>query len=108
MEQKDYYTILGVEKDGSSKRIKEAYRKLALQYHPDRNPDPSASSKMKDVNEAYAVMSDPRKRKEYDLIREQFGGSAYGRFRQSYSDQDIFRGSDIGQVFEEISRIFGF
>ncbi|PKN28534.1 MAG: molecular chaperone DnaJ [Deltaproteobacteria bacterium HGW-Deltaproteobacteria-21] len=108
MEQKDYYTILGVEKNGSSKRVKEAYRKLALQYHPDRNPDPSASSKMKDINEAYAVLSDPRKRKEYDLMLEQFGGSAYGRFRQNYSEQDIFRGSDIGQVFEEISRIFGF
>lgn len=108
MEQKDYYTSLGVEKDASPKRIKEAYRKLALEYHPDRNPDPSAASKMKELNEAYAVLSDPGKRKEYDLMREQFGASAYGRFRQSHSEQDIFRGSDIGQVFEEISRIFGF
>ncbi|RJR40865.1 MAG: J domain-containing protein [Desulfobacteraceae bacterium] len=108
MEQKDFYATLGVEKDVSPKRVKEAYRKLALQYHPDRNADPSASAKMKDINEAYAVLSDPKKRKEYDLMREQFGGSAYGRFRQSYSDQDIFRGSDINQVFEEISRIFGF
>jgi DnaJ-class molecular chaperone len=108
MEQKDYYTILGLAKDASSKKIKEAYRKLALQYHPDRNHDPSAASKMKDLNEAYAVLSDPRKRKEYDSMQEQFGASAYGRFRQSHSEHDIFRGSDIGQVFEEISRIFGF
>lgn len=62
---------------------------------------------MKEINEAYAVLSDPRKRKEYDLMWEQFGASAYGRFRQSHSEQDIFRGSDISQVFEEISRIFG-
>jgi curved DNA-binding protein len=108
MEQRDYYTTLGVEKDASSKKVKEAYRKLALQYHPDRNPDPSAASRMKDLNEAYAVLSDAKKRREYDLMREQFGASAaYGRFRQSYSEEDIFRGSDIGQIFEEISRIFG-
>jgi len=104
----DYYSALGVEKDSSPKKIKDSYRKLALRYHPDRNADPSASTRMKEINEAYAVLSDPRKRKEYDLMQEQFGPSAYGRFRQNHSEQDIFRGSDIGQVFEEISRIFGF
>lgn len=108
VEQKDYYTILGIEKEAGAKKIKEAYRKLALEYHPDRNPDPSATARMKEINEAYAVLSDPGKRKEYDLMREQFGPSAYGRFRQNYSEQDIFRGSDIGQIFEEISRMFGF
>ena len=107
-EQIDYYSALGVEKDSPPKKLKDAYRKLALQYHPDRNPDPSAAARMKEINEAYAVLSDARKRQEYDLMREQFGPSAYGRFRQSHSEQDIFRGSDIGQVFEEISRIFGF
>jgi DnaJ-class molecular chaperone len=108
MEQMDYYSALGVEKDSPPKKIKDAYRKLAFQNHPDRNPDPSATARMKEINEAYAVLSDTRKRSEYDLMREQFGSSAYGRFRQSHSEQDIFRGSDIGQVFEEISKVFGF
>lgn len=108
MEQKDYYSILGIEKDATPKRIKEAYRKLALTYHPDRNRAPSASAMMKEINEAYAVLSDPQKRSQYDTFQQQYGSSAYGQFRQSYSEQDIFRGSDVRQVYEEISKIFGF
>jgi curved DNA-binding protein len=109
MNQKDYYNILGVHRDVSQQAIKEAYRKLAFQYHPDRNKgDPAATEKMKDINEAYAVLSDVSKRREYDLLRSQYGSFAYERFRQSHTAEDIFRGSDINQIFEEFARTFGF
>jgi DnaJ-class molecular chaperone len=109
MSQGDYYQILGVDRDATPQNIKEAYRKLAFQYHPDRNKEnPAAVEKMKEINEAYAVLSDPRKRRDYETLRERYGPSGYDRFRQSYSEQDIFRGSDIHQIFEEMARAFGF
>ena len=109
MNQKDYYQILEVEKEASPQKIKEAYRKLAFRYHPDRNKgNPSAVEKMKEINEAYAVLSDPKKRSDYDTFREQYGPYGYDRFKQRYSEQDIFRGSDINQIFEGMARAFGF
>ncbi len=82
----DYYKILGIEKSASDTQIKAAYRKLALKYHPDRNQgDKAAEAEFKKVSEAYAVLSDPPKRKQYD----QFGASG---FHQKYSSEDIFRG----------------
>ncbi len=108
MNQGDFYQTLGVSPDTGAKEIKEAYRSLALKYHPDRNEnDPAAAEKMKQVNEAYAVLSDEAKRREYDGMRSRFGSSAAGKFRQGYSDQDIFKGSDIEQIFEELSKNFG-
>ncbi len=108
MNQKDYYEVLGVSKDANSQEIKEAYRNLAFKYHPDRNQaGTEAVEKMKIINEAYAVLSNPDKRREYDLLRQQFGSSAYGQFRKNYSEQDIFRGSDIHRVFEEMAKSFG-
>jgi len=108
MDRKDYYEILGVEADASQQEIKEAYRRLALKYHPDRNKaNPAAASKMTEINESYAVLSDPQKRARYDSLKEAYGSSAYGQFRQTYSEHDIFTGSDIQQIFEEISRAFG-
>jgi DnaJ-class molecular chaperone len=107
--QKDFYRVLGVEREASSEKIKEAYRKLAFQYHPDRNREnPSAVERMKEINEAYAVLSDPRKRRDYDTFHNQYGPYGYDRFKQRYSEQDIFRGSDINQIFEEMTRAFGF
>ncbi|MGD0231089.1 MAG: DnaJ domain-containing protein [Syntrophorhabdales bacterium] len=109
MNQKDYYQVLDVEKAAGPKRIKEAYRRLAFQYHPDRNKGSAAAvEKMKEINEAYAVLADPEKRARYDMLWEQFGTGAADRFRQSYSEQDIFRGSDINQIFEEMAKTFGF
>ena len=109
MSQRDYYQILGAEKNADSKRIKEAYREQAFRYHPDRNKEnPEAAEKMKHVNEAYAVLSDPTKRRKYDTLRQQFGSSAYNQFRNNYSQQDIFSGSDINHIFEEMSKAFGF
>ncbi|MGD2096658.1 MAG: DnaJ domain-containing protein [Desulfobacterales bacterium] len=108
MSQNDYYQILGVDQNAGAKQIKGAYRKLAFQYHPDRNDkNPAAAEKMKSVNEAYAVLSDPDKRRDYDTLRRQFGSSAYSQFRQNYSEQDIFSGSDINQILEQMARAFG-
>lgn len=109
MSQRDYYQILGIEKNAEQQQVKEAYRHLAFKYHPDRNQgNPKASEEMKTVNEAYAVLSDPAKRREYDALRQRFGSSAHTRFRSSYSEQDIFSGSDINHVFEEMAKAFGF
>jgi DnaJ-class molecular chaperone len=108
MNQKDYYQILEVEKEASPQKIKEAYRRLAFQCHPDRNKEnPLAVEKMKEINEAYAVLSDPKKRSDYGTFHEQYGPYGYDRFKQRYSEQDIFRGSDINQIFEEMAKAFG-
>jgi DnaJ-class molecular chaperone len=108
MSQNDYYQILGIDQKASPRQIKDTYRKLAFEYHPDRNhKNPEAAEKMKRVNEAYAVLSDPAKRREYDAMRQQFGSSAYSQFRQNYSEQDIFSGSDINQILEQMARAFG-
>ena len=108
MSQNDYYQILGIDQKASPRQIKDTYRKLAFEYHPDRNrQNPEAAEKMKQVNEAYAVLSDPAKRREYDAMRQQFGSSAYSQFRQNYSEQDIFSGSDINQILEQMARAFG-
>ncbi|MGE5855096.1 MAG: DnaJ C-terminal domain-containing protein [Syntrophaceae bacterium] len=95
----DYYKALGVEKGASLEDIKKAYRKLALKYHPDRNPSDKkrAEEKFKDISEAYAVLSDPEKRKQYD----EFGTDA---FRQKFTQEDIFRNFDINDIL----RGFGF
>ena len=104
----DYYKTLGIAEDASEKQIKDAYRRLAFQYHPDRNPDTQSSAKMRAVNEAYAVLSNPAKRRDYDAVRRQFGSDAYSRFRSAYTESDIYKGSDIHRVFEEMAASFGF
>lgn len=107
MSQLGYYERLGLTKDADQSQIKDAFRKLAMQYHPDRNPDDAeAAEKMKEINEAYAVLSNAEKRAEYDRMRTMFGDRAHDRFRNSYSEQDIFRGTDINEIFETISRMF--
>ncbi|MFC1826564.1 DnaJ C-terminal domain-containing protein [Thermodesulfobacteriota bacterium] len=91
----DYYEVLGVKKDSSAQDIKKVYRKLAMKYHPDRNEgDKEAEEKFKKISEAYAVLSDPEKRKQYDT----FGDSG---FQQRYSQEDIFRGFDLGDILKE-------
>ncbi len=108
MVQGDYYHVLGVDQNATARRIKEAYRKLAFKYHPDRNNEnPAAVEEMKKVNEAYAVLSNPAKKKEYDTLKRQFGSSAYTHFRNHHSEQDIFSGSDVSHIFEEMAKAFG-
>jgi len=109
MAQEDYYQVLGVDQIATVKQVKEAYRQLAFKYHPDRNKEnPGAVEEMKRVNEAYAVLSNPAKKREYDALRNQFGSSAYSHFRKNYSERDIFSGSDINHIFEEMAGSFGF
>jgi DnaJ-class molecular chaperone len=112
METDDFYAVLGISPEADEKQIKEAYRRAAFQFHPDRNTDsPDAAEKMKKINEAYAVLSNSEKRRSYDAMRRQFGESATSRFKKSYSEKDIFSDSDIQSdiraVFEEMARAFG-
>ena len=96
MEFKDYYKILGVNKTASDSEIKKAYRKLAMKYHPDHTKgDKSDEEKFKKISEAYAVLSDKEKRKQYDT----FGSAG---FQQRYSQEDIFRGSDFESILNEL------
>ncbi len=90
MEYKDYYKILGVERNASKDEIKRAYRKLALKTHPDRNPgDKKAEDRFKDINEAYQVLSDPQKRSRYDQL-----GESYAQWQQGGAPGDGFRWED--------------
>ena len=107
MSNANYYKELNVQRDASDQEIKAAYRTLAFEFHPDRNKSEAAAERMKAVNEAYAVLSDPAKRQQYDMLYQRYGDGARTQFRQSYSDQDIFNGSDIQQIFEEMARGFG-
>ncbi len=111
MAQTDYYKALEIEKGASSDDIKKAFRKLAVKYHPDRNPgNKGAEDKFKEINEAYAVLSDPEKKQQYDT----FGSSG---FHNKYTQEDIFRGFDFGNAYKDMgggsgaedifSRLFG-
>lgn len=97
--KRDYYEVLGVEKTADDAAIKSAYRKLAKKYHPDMNPgDKEAEAKFKEASEAYAILSDPDKRRQYDQFGhaafEQGGGGGYGGFD--------FNSADFGDIFGDI------
>lgn len=98
MAKRDYYDILGVSRDASPEEIKKAYRKLAMKYHPDKNPSNREESeeKFKEISEAYAVLSDDEKRARYD----KYGDAGM----EGYTTEDIFRGVDFSDIFRD----FGF
>lgn len=92
----DYYKMLGVSKNASPDEIKKAYRKFAIKYHPDKNKgDKASEEKFKEINEAYAVLSDPEKKKQYDT----FGST---EFHRRYSQEDIFKNADFSTIFRDI------
>jgi curved DNA-binding protein len=114
MPQSDYYQTLGVEADSSPEEIKKAYRKLALETHPDRNPNDSrAEERFKHISEAYGVLIDPQKRAQYDQYRRighqqnYDGGSPYG-FRYSQEDilRDFYKSRHAQDLFAELQREF--
>jgi curved DNA-binding protein len=96
MSETDYYKILGVNKNASKEDIKKSYRKLAMKYHPDHTKgNKSAEEKFKKISEAYAVLSDKEKRKQYDT----FGAAG---FQQRFSQEDIFKGFDFDSILGEL------
>jgi curved DNA-binding protein len=96
MSETDYYKILGVNKNASKEDIKKSYRKLAMKYHPDHTKgNKSDEEKFKKISEAYAVLSDEEKRKQYDT----FGATG---FQQRFSQEDIFKGFDFDSILSEL------
>jgi molecular chaperone DnaJ len=93
--KRDYYEVLGVSKTTSKEEIKDAYRKLAMQHHPDRNKAPDAEEKFKEISEAYAVLSDDEKRGQYDVL-------GHAGFDQRFSREDIFKGADFDSIFTDL------
>lgn len=102
--KRDYYDVLGVERSASRDQIKQAYRQLALKWHPDRNPSPEATEKFREIAEAYAVLADDAKRKAYDT-------TGHAGVSARWSTEDIFRDFDFGDFFGgrmgDIWSIFG-
>ena len=111
-EFKDYYKILGIPENALDAEIKKTYRKLALEHHPDQNKnDPESEEKFKQITEAYGVLIDPLKRKEYDRFRaDHLAGRSneYSQFRYSQQDifEEMFRKGFGKEMFEELNREF--
>lgn len=108
MDYKDYYKILGVARNAGADDIRKAYRKLAMQYHPDRNPgDKQAEERFKEINEAYQVLNDPQKRSRYDQL-----GSAYSSWQRRGAPGDFDWGQWTGRPagtrveYEDVSDLF--
>jgi len=97
--QRDYYEILGIPRDADTKTIKKVFRELALRYHPDRNKDPDAEERFKEIAGAYAILSDPKKRAQYDA--RGFGGVA------GFSPEDLFGGINFEDIFGGLGFDFG-
>src|SRR2546430_7877188 len=118
MAKQDYYSVLGLRRNASDKEIKQAYRRLARQYHPDVNPgDAAAEQQFKEISEAYSVLSNPESRKKYDRFGHQafatgfdpafaggggFAGGYTGNLKDFFGGRASFEG--LGSIFEELDR----
>jgi DnaJ-class molecular chaperone len=112
MSQKDYYKVLGVKEDASEAEIKKAYRKLAVKYHPDKNPgDSKAEEKFKEISEAYYALGDAKRRKEYDNLRRMGAytgdfssaqGFDFSDFMSQFSGGGFSSRSSFGDIFGDI------
>ncbi len=103
MSARDYYEVLGVERDADARAIKAAYRKLAVRFHPDRNPgDAEAEAKFKEASEAYAVLSDADKRARYDRFGHRSGGGPAGFDPETFSDFADILGDFFGSGFADL------
>jgi molecular chaperone DnaJ len=100
MSKRDYYDVLGISRTAGKDEIKSAYRKLALQYHPDRNKSPGSEEKFKEISEAYAVLADDEKRQQYDT----YGHAGIG---ERYTNEDLFRDVDFNDIFRDLGFGFG-
>ena len=103
-QKRDYYEVLGVDRSATQEQIKQAYRQLAMTYHPDRNPAPDATDRFKEIAEAYAVLCDPTK-------REQYNTTGHAGVSARWSTEDLFRdfefGDFLGGRFADLGGIFG-
>ena len=104
MNKKDYYEVLGVPKTASQDEIKSAFRKLAKKYHPDVSKEENAAEKFKECQEAYAVLSDETKRKQYD----QYGHAAFTNSQGGFSGFDGFDFGGMEDIFGDLFKNFGF
>jgi hypothetical protein len=109
MEYKDYYKVLGVEKNATDSEIKKAYRALAKKYHPDLNPnDEKAANKFKEINEAYEVLSDKKKRKQYDTFGSNYNFNAGENFDpRNFGFKTSYSTSNMGGFSDFFNMIFG-
>lgn len=106
--KRDYYEVLGVSKNASDDEIKKAYRKLAKEYHPDRNKSPDAETKFKEISEAYEILSDSQKRAQYDRFgfnANQYGGGGFSSQGFDFGSFGDF--GDLGDIFEQMFSGFG-
>lgn len=94
MQERDHYAILGISRNASKDKVKDAYRKLALRYHPDRNKSPAAGEKFKEISEAYAILSDDEKREQYDQ-------RVRSAIESTYTSQDIYPEYRTDAVYRE-------
>ncbi len=104
MNKRDYYEVLGVDKNATEADIKSAFRKLAKKYHPDVSKEENAAEKFKEAQEAYAVLSDPDKRRQYD----QFGHSAFNNPNGGFSGFEGFDFGNVSDIFEDLFEGMGF
>lgn len=107
MANKDYYSILGVDKNASEDEIKSAYRRLAKKYHPDLNKTPEAATKFKEINEAYQVLGDPQKKANYDQFGSAEGNPFGAGGGQGAGFGDFFGGGGFGDIFSDLFSAFG-